>query len=351
MPPSLRKACHACTAAKRRCRPQLPQCTRCSEKGLSCTYDLEPVSNSQTVAPSCLPANQENLRQLLSTCIFDSMPSAHMFAIQLYTPQGFDVRHGLPRVSNFETFTLASEHLNNIPLLTFQHKSTPFVHAQVLSAAKGYSAVPLLKTGDNSSPDMATIFRLLETERQRLLSLKIQELSFVEFLAAFHELAAILVASFLERNRKAVMSSDFEDLVDLFTDWTKHFHSILPETLSSELSAWQAWVIAETARRTFFCTITVGCLLDILQHGFCYYRPGVESLPFDPRTGLWEANTEGDWEATVATHGSKESNLMSWCEFIESGGPEPRRQHDGALQRLLLVGHFGKAAADAQSKA
>jgi hypothetical protein len=109
--------------------------------------------------------------------------------------------------------------------------------------------------------------------------------------------------------------------------------------------------LAETIRRTLLSLLIVAAVLEQIQHGYLFYRPMVESLPFDARTGLWEANTEEEWKAAVANHGGSECSLMSWREFIESGGPEPRSQRDGMLQRLLLVGHFGKVAAECQSRA
>ncbi|EXJ88849.1 hypothetical protein A1O3_01913 [Capronia epimyces CBS 606.96] len=342
MPPSLRKACHPCTAAKRRCRPQLPKCSRCLEKGLSCTYDLEPVSSVETTGPDYVTSAQYPVRQLLPSRLYDSVASAHADAIRSYTTQGYDLQKGVPVMSNPDTFELARVHLRRIPLLTFQHRSTPYAHATVLSAGEGISVIPLVAAGSNLSSSF------LQTEKHRLLSLSVRDLTFIQFTAVFHELVAIVLASYLDKSQEDVVASDFQTLYDLFLTWSQHFYSILPETLDSNLSAWQAWTIAESARRTVICATMIRGCMEIVRLGYCYYRPGVESLPFDARTGLWEANTEEEWQAAVARHGGAECSLMSWHEFIESGGSEPRKQHDGMLQRLLLAGHFGRAAAQCQ---
>jgi hypothetical protein len=122
----------------------------------------------------------------------------------------------------------------------------------------------------------------------------------------------------------------------------------MPESLSSVLSEWEAWCIAESARRSLLSVILVDGILELFTKGYCTYRPMVESLPFDARTGLWEANSEQEWLDAVARHGAKSSSLISWAEFTEKGDHRPRDQYDGTLQRMLLVIYFGKAAADLQ---
>ncbi|EXJ94781.1 hypothetical protein A1O1_03179 [Capronia coronata CBS 617.96] len=351
MPPSLRKACHACTASKRRCRPQLPKCSRCLERGLDCTYDLEPVSNLTTTGTDHILPAQHPVRQVLPTRLYDSVAAAHADAIRSYTPQGYDLQKGVQVMANPETFELTKLHLRRIPLLTFQHRSTLYVHAQVLSAGEGLSAIPLVAARSDPPSRADSTSGIVPTEKRRLLSLNVRDLTFTQFMAVFHELIAIVLASYLDKSQTDVVASDFQNLSELFTTWAQHFYSILPESLDSSLSAWQAWVIAESGRRTMICIDMIRGVMEILRLGYCYYRPGIEALPFDARTGLWEANSEEEWRSALASHGGEECSLMSWHEFIESGGPAPRKEHDGMLQRLLLVGYFGKVAAQYQMNA
>ncbi|OAG38802.1 hypothetical protein AYO21_06997 [Fonsecaea monophora] len=340
MPPSLRKACHSCTIAKRRCVPQLPQCTRCAEKGLRCTYDLEPVTNLE-IGSSCPPQTiAQSPWEPLSPIIFDSVASAHEAAVHSFTS---DRQEMLPVMANQETLMMVVErYLRFIPLLTFQQRTTPYIHSQLLLASKRTSASVVLLDIDGSEATPGTNAAFLKRMQQHLLSLKVEQLTFTEFLPAFHTLAAVLLSFVLNLDRRPPI------LFDLWATWTNHFHTTLPRTLSSDLSAWQAWCTAESARRTFLYILLLEGIVETSQKGYCHYRPMVESLPLDVRTGLWEAETEEEWQAAVAIHGGVESELISWAEFIGSGGPEPRQGYDGMLQRLLLMIHFGKAAADVQ---
>ena len=246
-------------------------------------------------------------------------------------------------MANSETLSIVTEyHLKPILMATFQRKTTPFIHAQMLSAGSritASSAKPEVDTGSQLSSHF-----LYEAQRQ-LVSLDLGRLTFTEFLASFHELVAILLSWMLHVMQPSNHPRIPETLLDLWPRFRDHLYTTLPRTLSSDLSAWQAWCLAESARRSLLCVILIDGILEVVQKGFCHYRHMVESLPFDARTGLWEARSEEEWKIAVASHGGAESDLISWSEYIESGGPEPRKEYDGMIQRLLLVIQFGKGAA------
>ncbi|OQV01043.1 hypothetical protein CLAIMM_06460 [Cladophialophora immunda] len=252
-------------------------------------------------------------------------------------------------MANQDTLMLVVErHLRPIPLLTFRQRTTPYVHSQVLLASKQTSATLILPDVDGSRTTLGPDPVFLERAQQHLLSLEIEQLTFTEFLPEFHRLAAVLLSYILSLDRSSPDAQMPPILLNLWITWTKHLHMTLPRTLSSDLSAWQAWCTAESARRTLLYVILVDGMVEVAQKGYCHYRPMVESLPFDARTGLWEADTEEEWQAAVAAHGGVESELISWAEFIGIGGPEPRGDYDGMLQRMLLMIQFGRAAADLQ---
>lgn len=327
MPPSLRKACHACTAAKRRCVPRLPNCPRCAERGLLCRYDLEPVNND--------PRRSEKPPV---SGVFDSIESAHLHVISTYKPSG-ELVNDIPLMRNDETFAVAIGHLVPVPTLTFQCRSSLFVHKEVLKLT-----VP--PTLDSSAATILST-QQLHHEQDWLLSLNIHKLSFVEFLGSLHHLIAIILTftlkTTIEIDRRPP-SPQFQSVLDLFRQWSVHFQDTLPEDLGSNLSPWTAWVIAETTRRTMIALAVVSGIAQVLQTGVCSYQPFVEALCFDARTGLWEAETEAAWHQAANHHGTGfgETSLVSWSEFIECGGAAPRQQHDGMLQRFLLACYFGK---------
>jgi hypothetical protein len=338
MPPSLQKACHPCAAAKRRCSPQLPQCSRCAQRGLTCTYDLEPVTN--VTAPVARSGSRifPDAWGSLPTALFTSVADAHRAAVECYDARRYEP---LPVMANPDTLSLVTErHLKQMPVLTLRQRSTPYVHAQILLAGPCLARAGL---GDSFLTSSTVIARV----QRHVNSLNMKSLSFTEFLSAFHNLIAGLLAPILDAADQQLHIPGA--LLNLWPTWRQHLYAALPQTLDPGLSAWQAWYIAESARRSLLCVILVDGLLEVVEKGYCSYRPLVEALPFDARTGLWEADTEEQWLAALASHGGVQSSLMSWSEFIESGNLAPRKEHDGMLQRLLLVIHFGKAAAELQT--
>lgn len=343
MPPSLRKACHACSTAKRRCHPQLPQCPRCLEKGLACTYDLEPVAHSSEEGTRSDVAAQEEPHSFNSPRVFNSIESAHQHAISGFRLHASNA-HEVPLMANPETFTLVLDHLLQIPVLTFRGQTSAFAHAQILSTL-GWTKEPSLRQSGNT-PLQPTTFSPVQMEAtiRDLLALDIHALTFTEFLSKIHILIAVIFTSvFQVQSSGNTDFSELESLIGLISFWERHFKAILPKNLSIDLSPWQAWVIAESCRRTLLALQWISGVVELYQSGYCSYRPFVESLPFDARTGLWEAETEEDWSAALERHeDSGESSLVSWCEFIENGGPSPRPQFDGMLQRLFLAAYYGK---------
>lgn len=264
-------------------------------------------------------------------------------------------------MANPETFALVIQHLVQIPFLTFRGQTSAFAHAQILSIVGCTEASPMSESDETRISVDPSIFSQSELEHQirALLSLNIQTLKFTEFLARINILIAVIFASVFSLQSSGNTLAEFTLLdraIRLLSSWEQHFKVHLPENLSSALSPWKAWVIAESCRRTFLALQWTTGVVELCQSGYCSYRPFVESLPFDARTGLWEAETEEEWAAALERHrkaeadaGSTktddnlgESSLVSWCEFIESAGPSPRPRFDGMLQRLLLAAYYGK---------
>ncbi|KEF62334.1 uncharacterized protein A1O9_00306 [Exophiala aquamarina CBS 119918] len=281
--------------------------------------------------------------------IFDSIESAHQHAISGFGANGFT--HQMTLMKNPETFSLVLEHLMQIPLLTFRGHTSPFAHSQILSSDQSAREAPPTRSDKQYlQPNDAFSSTQLHTKIRHLLSQDVQKLTFTKFLSKLHVLIAVIFAAMFQALRSG-KPPEFPQLgaaVELLSLWEKHFKANLPQHLSTDLSAWQAWVIAESCRRTVLVLPWISGVIEYFQTGCCSYRPFVESLPFDARTGLWEAATEDEWNAALECHTGpgpgepdNESSLVSWCEFIEDGGASPRPRFDGMLQRLFLVAYYG----------
>jgi len=306
-----------------------------------CTYDLEPVTNTMTMTTvSCQqgqavvengPACQQSRR------IFNSVATARVVAIDAFSstdPQAAQ----MPLMADGDTFRWIAAQMKQIPVLVQNDQSSPFIHAQVAAGRRERTA----QTHDVQimSVDVAT-----RHWREMLQSNLDGRPPFEELLYQLHHLLARLITLMCPTDELDDTTSETKKLIQLFLDWTEELYNIAPTEFGSEASPWQAWVVAESIRRTMLAAVMIRGLDEALENGVCVYRPFVESLPFDLRSGLWEAATEQEWQDALASHhGGQHSQLMSWHEFIESGGPEPRPEYDGMLQRILLVAYHGTKA-------
>ena len=90
-----------------------------------------------------------------------------------------------------------------------------------------------------------------------------------------------------------------------------------------------------------FAAIFVRGLYMAAINGYVEYEPYFESIPFDPRAGLWEAQNEQDWTQLISRHGGDHTILKSYHEFIEAEGLHMSPAEDGRFQRLLFASYHG----------
>ncbi|KIH93837.1 hypothetical protein SPBR_05913 [Sporothrix brasiliensis 5110] len=74
------------------------------------------------------------------------------------------------------------------------------------------------------------------------------------------------------------------------------------------ISAWHAWIVAESIRRMWTIATAIEAIYHTLQHG---WSPATGSLPFTARYGLWQARSAAEWEAAKCADGNTNSWLYS----------------------------------------
>ncbi|KAI6086468.1 hypothetical protein F4821DRAFT_127738 [Hypoxylon rubiginosum] len=100
---SRQKVCHHCSAAKAKCDRKSGRCTRCTRRGLSCTYpQILPTEGSSAVSPSA------DVSELGKTSTFSTSEALSAPESLLLTPQR------VPRASTGPQF-LTSESIRYIP--------------------------------------------------------------------------------------------------------------------------------------------------------------------------------------------------------------------------------------------
>lgn len=114
------------------------------------------------------------------------------------------------------------------------------------------------------------------------------------------------------------------------------------ETLDLQhLQPCDAWRLAESIRRSMLAAIFVRGIWSVMGSGYCHYEPFLESLPFDPRAGLWEAESDENWSTIVGQkYRGVHTQLKSWHEFTEAC-EQLSVDEDGQFQRMLYVSFHG----------
>jgi hypothetical protein len=150
----LRKACRACTKAKRRCRAQLPQCVRCFSKGLQCVYDLEPLLQDRTSqkaeesagrldqVPGRL-ACQKQGQQVDTNPLYAFVDAQHIsMHLAVKTPPAIGLRlwrpstKSVPLQSDPATLSYLIRQLQSVPGSFLRSHGAPFLHPKLYSQAQ-----------------------------------------------------------------------------------------------------------------------------------------------------------------------------------------------------------------------
>ncbi|KAJ9637573.1 hypothetical protein H2204_004722 [Knufia peltigerae] len=125
----------------------------------------------------------------------------------------------------------------------------------------------------------------------------------------------------------------------------------MPPADLSLSNRWHAWILAESVRRAILMT----CLIQGVYHGwlrgYCYHEVFIQALPFDVRPGLWNAESEDEWEKSLMMVKNVRgwntwSELVSFREFAHSFAESPFDPGQDTFQRLLLTAHHGKEPVD-----
>jgi hypothetical protein len=74
----------------------------------------------------------------------------------------------------------------------------------------------------------------------------------------------------------------------------------------------------------------------------CGVRRLYRDAPFNPRAGLWEAETEEAWQCIRTQRGGLHTVLVSFRGFLQDCYERPDRQHPGLFHSMLLMGKYGK---------
>ncbi|KAF2652026.1 hypothetical protein K491DRAFT_605654 [Lophiostoma macrostomum CBS 122681] len=306
--PTLRKACRQCTSAKARCIIQTPQCKRCALRGLSCTYDLSPLTASccppdQPLAPKDTPGHcilrVLKVRGGIDPAICDPGQEKAIEIIRLgYQSIPQKLREGSPALCVH-------------PKL---HTHGAYNHT---SAFTDHALADTAQNGDGC---------LGYEGFRRLLGVGFEDMDIYEQLTAVQ--ALIVYIAIFHFPHGPPQEPDSGTALTTLSSWTAHLLSLTSNIHSyPTTSPWQSWLLAESVRRTIIFSYGLIMTLASFNRGYCDGWLFVESLPFDSRPGLWMAMSPQAWIAAAGVKrgedvvgkgsGSESGCLESYHEYGE----------------------------------
>ena len=355
---SLRKSCEACVKAKRRCDAQLPHCSRCFNKALLCVYDNQPLTNqdensfSHASAATAICDRRLATLDLSDDFHFILSPFAHAPRLTrsthelrlwnteclLYGP----ALTSIPLQSDASTVQYLVKQLKEIPFMFARQRSTPFIHSQIYQdwlprqIQDAYTICGSYSLMTERTVD--TIYRILEERLGGLVRNEQSDCSFENLLASVHALMLYLIILLFNSNvRERELA---EPCMRTLARWTCKLWEQAPSQVPASLSPWQAWVFAETVRRTIIISHLIRGVYSEVKLGYCMHQLNVNALPFDSRTCLWEPKTVTAWESLGP---ASSPSMVSFREYTDDYAK--RLTHPcGLFETLLVVARHGRKA-------
>ncbi|QGA20140.1 hypothetical protein EYB26_007841 [Talaromyces marneffei] len=319
----LRKACRQCTVSKRKCIVQLPKCERCSQKGLACTYDLEPIN-----APTGKPELKPQLSFNPSNC---DTPGYCVFKTLKIRPQ--DVDPAICRPGHNDAFEIIRLGFKTVPETLKAEKPATFAHPKLKMRHHSYDHIAVFREIGKDAVN--------ERNFNELLHLDIKTVPMEEALTAVQALLIYLATFIFSPNGPEQF--DLVQLMNTLSAWTQALFPSAQNEMPRDQSPWQEWLFAESVRRTILMSYAMTVAVSSYQYGYCSNWLFLESLPFDSRAGLWMAESPQAWIAAARVRTGEEvgEKLQSYHEYSESLIGKNDDFHGDIFLKLIVNGHNG----------
>ncbi|OJJ99099.1 hypothetical protein ASPACDRAFT_43759 [Aspergillus aculeatus ATCC 16872] len=372
-PPTLRRSCQACARGKRRCDQRWPRCSRCQARRIDCEYINVPL----TVNALSSTSSFAKARSLVHT----TTPSASITQANISRPRKprpYTTTPTIPpplpplEITKGYSPTVISfliSGMRQYPLTFASSLKTHFIHPDLWPSASTpppplHDIYSLCKHYHSSLFSPSTHQR---KEIQSLLHQKSRSLhrhlsrasTFPDLLASAQALLLIQCILLLS---PPLHASDPTETQQHDTEYQESISEMLlnlghrlwvqaPVQLPATLSPRRAWLFAESVRRTIIVGFMLRSVYSLRTRNYSVRTPFVDALPFDVRTGLWDAADEEGVDTGTGLQGrdelwgSSEGAMVSLHGY--SGMLEQGQVHGiGAFAGLILAACRGKQVAD-----
>ncbi|KXJ87193.1 hypothetical protein Micbo1qcDRAFT_190262 [Microdochium bolleyi] len=304
-----RRACTACTGAKRKCSKEIPSCRRCVQRELQCLYPpaRDSVGDPHLEIPPLSPAAADVSLQPSDILAQEPPPhsqSAHWFLAH----DTWDIAHlppqPTPELFGDETLsTYVAIHRDWLRMwVTDDH--CPLIHRYLYRAHMPprvqdvYTAVSVYL--HKTPATEATVRRIIEHRLHQLIeedavesALDLGSSTLMDHLARVQALLVLLIICLFDGNIRLRAQGELHLATLLVWNNQMWHESMQGIRTDATLEPWRLWIFAESLRRTWLtASIIYGVYITMVQgYSWC---PGGVFCTFGNQ--LWDATTAHDWE-------------------------------------------------------
>ncbi|KAI2470675.1 MFS general substrate transporter [Annulohypoxylon bovei var. microspora] len=303
---SRQKACSNCSTAKAKCDRKAGCCTRCALRGLFCSYPHLPPSGASTNSMGgnaevglYNPFSSQNSlsasEKLFSPINVDDISNRWLHT---YIPiSGQKVKQYPPNITS-----LIYRILKSYVAVAIRGRGVPpFIHAsQVMSTSTSpplSTCLSLIRICENPLPGSEGVSADVLGREMSSLYERHAECDDVTQLAAFQ---AYMIYTMVLFFRLGQISSPFlrqaiMNLQQLACSSSRGGLMCIAEQQHARPS-WEAWIVAETKRRTLFAMYLLDSVLSAQDGLQTFLGTELQGLPAPTSKCLWRAQTRLEWE-------------------------------------------------------
>ncbi|KAJ5390772.1 uncharacterized protein N7496_001840 [Penicillium cataractarum] len=272
-PVTLRRSCQACIKGKRRCDQLWPKCSRCLGKGRDCEYANAPLTATSDSRRSLIKKAPRNRGQVA-------------LSHQIRTP----LRLEIAKEYDQSAIKFLVRGLREYPRAFVTGQKTDFIHPETYSSGLPTAirdthilcGLYAQRAPQGNISDILYFLRMKSDEIYRHFS---HSSSFNDLLGCSQ--ALILIQCILALNQD-LPSQYSEDTSSMLEKVAKRLWEQAPVQLPSTLTQRQAWLLAESVRRTIIVSLMLRSAYSLNTRNYSVRTPFVDALPFDVRTSLWD---------------------------------------------------------------
>ena len=340
----LTRACKACVRAKRKCSLSFPSCDRCVSREFSCIYENVPLnvrqfrgrtSTNASVGSRSDPLDRtEPSDQILEPGLIRRFPM-----LPCIVPVDAETIEFMQRLARRHVVNFGTQGAN------------VFIHNDIVASQLTRSAQAICR----QSTSIACRRLVVELQVHEQLAYLMGALNVAaqcapdvsQMLFCVQCLVLIQVICLFVLKLSSSHRNQAEKRQRLLYVWTRKLWLMAPSVLPSSLTQRQAFLLAESVRRTIIVSGEIQALYHAVKYGWIEHNIFLDSLPFERRAWLWEVPDEKFSNCFVG----EKQDIISWREFVDLFDAGLVSTKMTSFETMLLVGAKSKPVVDAQLKA